>query len=68
MTLQELIESCLIKDDHNLMIHVPMFGNVRRIRCGKWFEDQILDLHDRKIDKLTFNGTEWDIELQFLEE
>ena len=68
MTLKELIESCLVKDDHNMMIHIPVFGNVRQIQCGKWFEDQILDLHDRKIDKLTFNGSEWDIELQFQEE
>lgn len=68
MTLKELIESCLVKDDHNMMIHIPVFGNVRQIQCGRWFEDQILELHDRKIDSLRFNGHEWDVDLQFREE
>ena len=68
MKLGELIESSLIKDDHNFMVHVPMFGDVRQIRCGNWFNDQILDLMDREIDRLTFFGNEWDVERQFPEE
>lgn len=68
MTLKELIESCLVKDDHNMMIHVPIFGNMRKIQCGKWFEDQILDLMDREIDSAVYNAGEWNIELQFQEE
>lgn len=67
MKLGELIESCLVKDDHNMMVHVPIFGNVRQIRCGQWFNDQILDLKDREIDSLQFNGSDWDVELQFQE-
>ena len=74
MTLGELIESSLVKDDHNFMVHVPIFGksapifgNVRQIRCGNWFNDQMLDLMDREIDRLTFFGSDWDVELQFPE-
>lgn len=67
MTLKELLESCLVKDDHNMMIHVPIFGNVRQIHCGRWFEDQILELHDREIDSMAFHADEWNIELQFRE-
>lgn len=68
MILKELIESGLVKDEDNLMIHVPIFGNVRQIRCGKWFNDQILDLMDRAIDRVVYQGGEWEIDLQFPEE
>lgn len=68
MTLKELIEACLVKDDHNMMIHVPIFGNVRQTQGGRWFEDQILDLMDREIDSMAFHADEWDIELQVWEE
>ena len=68
MTLKELLESCLVKDDHDMMVHVPIFGKVRQIRCEKWFNDQILDLKDREIDSLTFNGHDWDVVLQFQED
>lgn len=64
MTLKELIESCLVKDDQTMMVHVPIFGNVRKIRCGNWFNDQILDLADREIDSMKFDGSDWDVVLQ----
>lgn len=68
MTLKELIESCLVKDDHNMKIGIPIFGKPREIKSGRWFEDQILDYMDREIDSLEFHSGEWNVDLQFREE
>lgn len=67
MTLKELIESPLVKDEDEFMIHVPIFGNVNQIKCGQWFNDQILELMDRVVDKMAYEAGEWDICLQYKE-
>lgn len=68
MTLKELIESNLIKDDEIICIRKPLFGTVKDIRRGNWYQDQILDLMDEKIDKMTYCCSNWNIDLQFNEE
>ena len=68
MTLKELIESGLIKDDEIICIHRPMYGTLQEVRKGNWFQDQILDLMDEQIDQATYCCGTWDIHLQFREE
>lgn len=64
MKLKELIESNLVKDDHNLVVNVPIHGSASQIRKGNWFHDQILDVMDREIDTIEYQiGGLWYINL-----
>ena len=68
MILKDLIESGLIKDDEIVCIHKPMYGTLSEIASGNWYQDQVLNLMDEKIDKLSYCCRSWDIDLQFDEE
>lgn len=69
MTLKEVLESGLVKDDDVIEIHIPMIGSMENIKRGHWFNDQILDVMDRKIDTLQYTSWgDWDITLQSNEE
>lgn len=69
MKLKELIESDLVKDDHNLVITMPVHGSASQIRRGNWFHDQILDVMDREIDTIEYQlGGLWYINLTHDEE
>ena len=64
MKLKELIEGNLVKDDHNLVVNVPIHGSASQIRNGKWFCDRILDVMDREIDTIEYQiGGLWYINL-----
>lgn len=64
MKLKELIEGNLVKDDHNLVVNVPIHGSASQIRKGNWFHDQILDVMDREIDTIEYEiGGLWYINL-----
>ena len=64
MKLKELIESNLVKDDHNLVVNVPIHGSASQIRKGNWFHDRILDVMDREIDTIEYQiGGLWYINL-----
>lgn len=64
MKLKELIEGNLVKDDHNLVVNVPIHGSASQIRKGNWFHDQILDVMDREIDTIEYQiGGLWYINL-----
>lgn len=64
MKLKELIESNLVKDDHNLVVNVPIHGSASQIRKGNWFHDQILDVMDREVDTIEYQiGGLWYINL-----
>lgn len=52
MTLGELIECGLIKDDDTIAVHLHLIGGLTRVRRGQWYQDHIL----------------WDIDLQTKEE
>ena len=54
MKLKELIEGNLVKDDHNLVVNVPIHGSASQIRKGNWFHDRILDVMDREIDTIEY--------------
>lgn len=49
MKLKELIESNLVKDDHNLVVNIPIHGSASQIRKGNWLHDQTLEVMDREI-------------------
>ena len=69
MKLKELIEGNLVKDDHNLVVNVPIHGSASQIRKGNWFHDQILDVMDREIDTIEYQiGGLWYINLTHNEE
>jgi hypothetical protein len=64
MKLKELIEGNLVKDDHNLVVNVPIHGSASQIRKGNWFHDRILDVMDREIDTIEYQiGGLWYINL-----
>ena len=69
MTLKDLLDSGFVKDDDVISIHMPLIGNLGKIRKGNWFSDKILDVMDRKIDTLQYTSWgDWDITLQSNEE
>ena len=64
MKLKEVIEGNLVKDDHNLVVNVPIHGSASQIRKGNWFHDRILDVMDREIDTIEYQiGGLWYINL-----
>lgn len=70
MTLGELIECGLIKDDDTIAVHLHLnlIGGLNQVRRGQWYQDQILDVMDREIDTLRFYNGYWDVDLQTKEE
>ena len=63
MTLRELIESDLMRDDHEIILKQSFHG-CTAVRRGNWYQDHILNEQNQEIDFLTFNGTTWNIELK----
>ena len=61
MTLGELIESGLIKDDDTVRIHPAIVSWPNSVRRGKWYEDHILKAVDRPVEYLKYTGREWSI-------
>lgn len=62
MTLMELLESGLIKDDHDVCIRMQLCGTRRTIARGNWFQDQVLEYLDWKIVSFSFeHGHIWTI-------
>ena len=68
MTLGELVECGLVKDDDTIAVHLHLIGGLNRVRRGQWYQDQILDVMDQEIDTLRFCGGDWDVDLQTKEE
>lgn len=69
MKLKELIESGLVKDDHEIAVTVLVCGHAAELRKGNWFNDQIMDVMDREIDTFEYQlGGHWYIELTHKEE
>ena len=68
MTLRELLESYLVKDDDRIRLHVTANANKERIIAGRWYNDQILKVMDYKIKSLSMDKFEqtvfWDITLE----
>lgn len=68
MTLGELIECGLIKDDDTIAVHLHLIGGLKQVRRGNWYQDQILDVMDQPIDTLKYCCGDWDVTLQTKEE
>ena len=69
MTLQDILESGLVKDDHEIRLSLSGIGAAALLRghvSGKWFEDSILKRSDWKVERVEFYGGGcplWDIEI-----
>lgn len=69
MTLQDILESGLVKDDHEIRLPLSGIDAAALLRghvSGKWFEDCILKRSDWKVEKVKFYGGDyplWDIEI-----
>ena len=68
MTLKELLESGLIRDEEIICIHRPLYGSAMEIRQGHWYQDNILNIMDATVDTMKYCCGSWDIDLQFEEE
>ena len=68
MTLKELIECGLIRDDDSIAVHIRLIGGLEQMRRGQWYQDQILDVMDQEIDTLKYFCHDWDVLLQTKEE
>lgn len=71
MKLKDLIESCLIKDDHHLIISQRIAGYGRSVTRGNWYQDNVLDCLDREIFGAHYkdvDGGRWYIELTDIRE
>ena len=56
MTLGELIESGLVKDNHKICIRTQFGGTRKAIAAGRWFQDMVLSYLDWKIEKMSFEN------------
>lgn len=62
MTLGELIESGLVKDNHKICVNMQIGTTKRWIAGGHWFQDQILDYLNWKIRSMEFEyGYLWTV-------
>ena len=67
MTLKELIESGLVKDDHIIKIVSPaIYATRKSVVSGNWYQDYILDLSDHPIWSAKFysNTGTWVVTLE----
>lgn len=55
MTLYDLLMNDLITDKDMIRVVKPLQGNVVDMRRGYWFNDQILDFHNREITEFSWN-------------
>ena len=71
MRLKDLIESGLVKDDHQIIVSQRITGFGKTISQGNWYQDNILDLLDREIYSAHYKeycGGRWYIELMDITE
>ena len=65
MTLYDLIESGIVKDEQRITVSKPLQGTGADMRKGNWFNDRILEFLGCEIGLLTWdekNG--WSIALR----
>ena len=64
MTLGELIECGLVKDDDTVLVYPALKSRpTRGVRRGNWYQDQILHMSDQPIEILKYICGEWSIYL-----
>lgn len=56
MTLNDIINSGLVKDDQPIILQQRFFENINTIRKGNWYQDDILDALDQEVYRLTYNA------------
>ena len=39
ITLGELVECGLVKDDDTIAVHLHLIGGLNRVRRGQWYQD-----------------------------
>lgn len=66
MTLDELLNSGMVKDSDTITLHLPIIGTLGAIRKGHWFNDQILKETNCKISNIRYSAIDefWDIVLE----
>lgn len=55
MTLNDIINSGLVKDDQPIILQQRFFENLTTIRKGHWYQDDILNALDQEVYRLTYN-------------
>lgn len=69
MTLKDLLESCLIKDNHILYISIRISGKSHHKTRGEWYRDDILAAAGRRIESMEFDGDKtWKVTLIYEED
>ena len=67
MTLQELIESTLVKDDDHIRLYTQIDTDKKRIATGNWYHDQILKVLKAHITEMKMDTLDdkafWEITL-----
>ena len=60
MTLQELLESALVKDEDRIRLYMTVDSTKKRIATGKWYEDNILKALGHRINAIEMETIEGD--------
>ena len=70
MTLHELVENGLIKDEDKISLTMTTAGaKAAELRKGKWFEDRIIEWAEEEIEELEYDRAfGWNINLYEKEE
>lgn len=70
MKLSDLIESGLVKDEHEIIISQRITGTISALAQGNWFHDHILNYLDRKIYSAHYKYCtgRWYVELMDVQE
>ena len=55
MTIHDLLNNGLVKDDDKIKVVRPLVGNILDVRTGYWFNDQILDFHNAEITEFSWS-------------
>lgn len=55
LTLKDIVESGLIKDDTRITTEKYLAGGIRETRRGNWFHDPILEYLEEEIAELTWS-------------
>lgn len=65
MTVKDIIESGLVKDDHeiNILWKNPISKRIWKTK-GSWYQDNILDKLDREVEGVIYTDGKWTINLQ----
>lgn len=71
MKLSDLVESGLVKDNHQIIVSQRIVGTIKSVRRGNWYQDHILDCLDREIYSIhykTYCEGRWYVELMDVQE